>query len=143
MRLINTRTLQLEDFFAQPDKPEYVILSHRWGADEVSYKEYVKGRYETTQAGYRKIAECCDFARRWDWDYVWIDTCCIDKRSSAELSEAINSMYAWYKNARACFVYLTDVTLPTEDSDWKKSFVKSAWFTRGWSKFGYAMRPGR
>ncbi|KAK5736445.1 hypothetical protein LTR17_007441 [Elasticomyces elasticus] len=133
MRLINTRTLQLEDFFAQPNKPEYVIFSHRWGADEVSYKEYVKGRYETTQAGYRKIAECCDFARRRDWDYVWIDTCCIDKRSSAELSEAINSMYAWYRDARQCIVYLTDVTLPTEDADWKKRFVKSAWFTRGWT----------
>ncbi|KAK4893397.1 hypothetical protein LTR27_008293 [Elasticomyces elasticus] len=133
MRLINTRTLQLEDFFAQPNKPEYVIISHRWGADEVSYKDYVKGRYEPTQAGYQKIAGCCDFARRWDWDYVWIDTCCIDKRSSAELSEAINSMYAWYRNARECFVYLTDVTLPAEDTDWKTQFTKSAWFARGWT----------
>ncbi|KAK5742348.1 hypothetical protein LTR17_003360 [Elasticomyces elasticus] len=155
MRLINTRTLQLEDFFAQPTKPEYVILSHRWGADEVSYKDYVKGRYKPTQAGYRKIARCCDFARQWDWDYVWIDTCCIDKRSSAELSEAsmpyhlslclvtgqaINSLYAWYRDARECLVYLTDVTLPAEDADWKRHFAKSAWFTRGWIKFENAMQ---
>ncbi|KAK3646350.1 hypothetical protein LTR56_003110 [Elasticomyces elasticus] len=134
MRLINTHTLQLEDFFAQPKKPEYVILSHRWGADEVNYKDYIKDRYKPTQAGYQKIVGCCELAREWECDYVWIDTCCIDKRSSAELSEAINSMYAWYQNALTCFVYLTDVTLPAEDDDWRTHFAKSAWFTRGWSK---------
>ncbi|KAL5905981.1 hypothetical protein ACKVV1_010394 [Pyricularia oryzae] len=29
--------------------------------------------------------------------YVWVDICCIDKTSSAELSEAINSMFRWYE----------------------------------------------
>jgi hypothetical protein len=40
---------------------------------------------------------------------VWIDTCCIDKRSSAELSEAIDSMYRWYEAVKECYAYLCNV----------------------------------
>ncbi|KAI0871149.1 hypothetical protein GGS24DRAFT_492441 [Hypoxylon argillaceum] len=47
------------------------------------------------------------------YSYVWIDTCCIDKSSSAELTEAINSMYAWYARSRKCFAYLGDFDLST------------------------------
>jgi hypothetical protein len=38
-----------------------------------------------------------------------VDTCCIDKSNNAELSEAINSMFNWYKRARVCYTYLADV----------------------------------
>lgn len=38
-----------------------------------------------------------------------IDTCCIDKRSSAELSEAINSMYKWYQGAKVCYAFLSEI----------------------------------
>jgi hypothetical protein len=64
----------------------------------------------------------------------WLDSCCIDKTSSAELSEAINSMYRWYQNAQVCYAYLEDV--PAEDSSlWSEdsAFRKSKWFTRGWT----------
>ena len=91
MRLINTTSLELEEFFDQAI-PRYAILSHRWEADEVNYKNYTKKRYVPTQDGYRKIKFCCELARNRGQGYVWVDTCCIDKRSSAELSEAINSM---------------------------------------------------
>ncbi|KAK4555387.1 hypothetical protein LTR86_007684 [Recurvomyces mirabilis] len=132
MRLINTTTLKLKEFF---DKsiPEYAILSHRWGADEINHKDYVKGRFETRQQGYRKIKSCCDLAARRGRNYVWIDTCCIDKRSSAELSEAINSMYKWYEKAVECYVYLSDVQPYTESEDWQMQFSSSAWFQRGWT----------
>jgi hypothetical protein len=33
----------------------------------------------------------------------------IDKLSSAELSEAINSMFRWYQQAGICYAYLSDV----------------------------------
>ncbi|KAK3670736.1 hypothetical protein LTR78_009428 [Recurvomyces mirabilis] len=132
MRLINTTTLKLEEFF---DKsiPNYAILSHRWEADEVNYKDYVKGRYQTTQQGYQKIKSCCELAVRRGRGYVWIDTCCIDKRSSAELSEAINSMYKWYQDAVECYVYLSDVQPYMESQDWQMHFSSSAWFKRGWT----------
>lgn len=58
--------------------------------------------------------------------YVWVDTCCIDKKSSAELNEAINSMYKWYERAAICYVYLSDVS-------GKEDIAKSSWFTRGWT----------
>lgn len=64
-------------------------------------------------------------------DYIWVDTCCINKESSAELSEAINSMYQWYKGAELCIAFLADVedTKDAPDSD----FGKSRWFFRGWT----------
>lgn len=65
--------------------------------------------------------------------WVWVDTCCIDKLSSAELSEAINSMHAWYKRAYICYAYLADVSShpPVQEDD--TSFCRSRWFTRGWT----------
>jgi hypothetical protein len=71
----------------------------------------------------------------------WIDTCCIEKRDSAELSEAINSMYRWYTEAQICYAYLEDVTWPsgskldnkTVDQGLPPSFLSSKWFARGWT----------
>jgi hypothetical protein len=75
---------------------------------------------------------CDDFYRITDL-MKWIDTCRIDKTSSAELTEAINSIFAWYKHAEVCYAYLSDVFRgdgPT--SDWGSSFQRSVWFSRGW-----------
>lgn len=96
MRLINTKTLTLEEFIDQP--PPYAVLSHTWSDDEVSFEEFasdptsarVRGR-----KGYVKIQKACQLAINSGLRYVWVDTCCIDKSSSSELSEAINSMYRW------------------------------------------------
>ena len=63
----------------------------------------------------------------------WIDTCCIDKSSSAELSEAINSMFRWYRNADVCYAFLSDVNADEVASAYSSSFRKSRLFTRGWS----------
>ncbi|KAI6019383.1 hypothetical protein PISMIDRAFT_616401 [Pisolithus microcarpus 441] len=123
----------------------YAILSHRWGV-EVGYEEMTglmkmeeRKRDEVRQrAGYQKIIESCEQAKKDGYVWLWVDTCCIDKRSSAELSEAINSMYRWYKNARVCYAYLNDVgesTFPTKKDDNK--FAESngwpEWFGRGWT----------
>lgn len=66
-------------------------------------------------------------------EYIWIDTCCIDKRSSSELLEAISSMWDWYHKATICFAYLSDV--PDGDDCMKEdsAFSRSRWFTRGWT----------
>jgi len=127
MRLLNVKTMKLEEFF-EKSIPAYAILSHTWGEDEITFREFdpVLGARRTS----KKIDGCCTRTVKDGFDYVWIDTCCIDKSSSAELSEAINSMFAWYQRAKICYVYLSDV-----DSDQYHSsdFQKSQWFRRGWT----------
>ncbi|KAH8911235.1 HET-domain-containing protein [Coniochaeta sp. PMI_546] len=125
MRLINTKTMLLEDFALRQVPQHYAILSHTWTEEEVSYQEYMDQTGETaTKQGFSKILETCRLARGDQLDYVWIDTCCIDKTSSAELSEAINSMFRWYKNAWVCYAYL---------SDFPKISGSCRWFKRGWT----------
>ena len=77
-----------------------------------------------------KISMTCEKALRHGYDYAWVDTCCIDKSSSAELSEAINSMFLWYQNAEECFVYLADYP---HDNLIEEELAKCRWLTRGWT----------
>lgn len=125
MWLLNVSTRDLESFESSKIPP-YVILSHRWIEDEPSFKDVQKKRH-STRKGYAKVDLCCQQAEKHGFQYVWVDTCCIDKRSSAELSEAINSMYSWYAKAAICYVYLSDVTADN------RSRIESQWFTRGWT----------
>ncbi|KAJ1322991.1 HET domain-containing protein [Microdochium nivale] len=100
--------------------------------------------------GHAKIAACCRQAKAEGFDYVWIDTCCIDKRSSAELSEAINTMFRWYKEASCCYVFLANVPSVVTNAGWltlgdflscplgfppsqREAFQSSRWFRRGWT----------
>jgi hypothetical protein len=132
MRLVDTSTIRVRDFASGPI-PEYAILSHRWEGEEVSLQDMEAGRARR-RVGYSKIKDCCAKAASHGFKYVWIDTCCIDKTSSAELSEAINSMFRWYQRAEECYVYLQDVESSPEDpSAVNASFRKSKWFTRGWT----------
>jgi hypothetical protein len=107
MRLLNTISITLEDFI-ESQIPEYVILSHTWEDGEVLYKDIVD-RTGSAKPGYRKLKDCCQKAKEDGFNWVWIDTCCINKESSAELSEAINSMFRYYKEARICYAYLSDI----------------------------------
>jgi hypothetical protein len=126
MRLLNATNLQLEEF-PSDDIPSYAILSHRWESEEVTFQDLCEGR-GVNMAGYSKITGCCRQAAFDGWHYAWVDSCCIDKSSSAELSEAINSMFEWYRNAQVCYAYLSDVG-PEPSS----TFEQSKWFTRGWT----------
>jgi len=125
--------------FVENEIPKYAILSHRWGAEEATFEDLQKG-LGIKKAGYGKIQFCGEQARRDDLEYFWVDTCCIDKSSSAELAEALNSMYRWYRDAARCYVYLSDVTtLKRKASDTapecprESAFRNSEWFTRGWT----------
>jgi hypothetical protein len=129
MRLINCDTLELEEFSGS-NVPRYAILSHTWVSDEVTFAHLPLSLPSTrSRKGYPKIANTCKQAKRDGLQYAWVDTCCIDKSSSAELSEAINSMFDWYHAASCCYAYLRDVS--------EKSFVQelpdSRWFKRGWT----------
>ena len=93
-----------------------------------------------TKTGYRKIRFCGKQAANDGLQFFWADTCCIDKSSSAELSEAINSMFRWYHNVTKCYVFLSDVSvrcaarsdLATQETS-EPAFQQSRWFTRGWT----------
>ncbi|KAK3302883.1 heterokaryon incompatibility protein-domain-containing protein [Chaetomium strumarium] len=138
MRLINATTLKLEEFVNHEQAPPYAILSHTWGDEEVTFQDMADLETARKKAGFAKIKHCCRRALYEGWDWVWDDTCCIDKTSSAELSESINSMFLWYEAAEVCYAYLADVPpLASYPSDQKHrqrlDFVSSRWFTRGWT----------
>jgi hypothetical protein len=144
MRLLERKSdgeLNLTDFTNFNNPPAYAILSHTWGADgeEVSFQDITAGTGKS-KAGYRKIHFCADQAATDGLKYFWVDTCCIDKSSSQELTYAINSMFRWYQEARKCYVYLPDVSVPNPVADlyrsrsiWEPAFRQSRWFTRGWT----------
>ncbi|KAK5659048.1 hypothetical protein OQA88_1135 [Cercophora sp. LCS_1] len=163
MRLINTHTLAMSEFF-DAGIPPYAILSHTWGSDEISFQDWQaisefdnleatldssekelfaaswsaaqqrkKVQSLKTKSGFDKILRFCQLAKSRDLEWAWIDTCCIDKTSSAELSEAINSMFGWYARSQHCFVYLLDLPggISLYGAAWEKAFRESKWFTRG------------
>ena len=148
MRLLDTTTFQLREF-SDTELPSYAILSHTWREEEVTFADLAilsrtwreeevpfadlaTGR-AINDSNFDKIRQTCEQAKRDCYRYVWIDTCCIDKSSSAELSEAINSMYSWYARAAVCYVYLLDISA-TGDPDYANfKSGKSRWFTRGWT----------
>jgi hypothetical protein len=127
-----------ENSIGNDEVPDYGILSHTWGEQEVTFDDLINHRGES-KIGYSKLRFCGEKAKQNNLHYFWVDTCCIDKSSSAELSEAINSMFRWYQNAKRCYVYLSDVSIDTSGEDgessrrWKPAFRKSRWFTRGWT----------
>ncbi|KAF2488695.1 HET-domain-containing protein [Lophium mytilinum] len=149
MRLLRTSTFRLESFFNN-DIPPYAILSHTWGDEELTLQElqeqssiyllehlydYSKPDTWGEKHGFIKIAACAAQARKDGFEYMWCDSCCIDKTNSTELSEAINSMYHWYKG-HLCYAYLADVPPSPDGAISLKNdapFTQSRWFTRGWT----------
>lgn len=151
MWLINTTTLKLEHIIdPDEDATEYAILSHTWEKEEVSFQQFQQPEIARKMAGYTKIEKTCRLALDRGFKYAWIDTCCIDKSSSAELSEAINSMFSYYRLAAVCFVYLADFPRVPEcyldllnyagmsEKDYEENeqirfFRNARWFSRGWT----------
>jgi hypothetical protein len=119
--------------------PRYAILSHTWGAEEVTFRDLMDGTGKC-KAGYGKIRFCGERAKCDSLQYFWVDTCCIDKSNSVELQEAINSVFRWYQNAAKCYAYLSDVSKTKRKASdrlseftWESAFRASGWFTRGWT----------
>ncbi|KIJ63051.1 hypothetical protein HYDPIDRAFT_29744 [Hydnomerulius pinastri MD-312] len=106
----------------------YAILSHRWiEHGEPTYHEMLRKPEERPVGpGYDKLDHFCRTALACGTEFGWIDTCCIDKSSSAELDESICSMFTWYKNAYICIVHLAQTTSLSD-------MHTDAWFRRGWT----------
>jgi hypothetical protein len=135
MRLIRISDMKLVEFPYDP--PPYGILSHTWGQpdDEVLFHDMESGPdLAKGKPAFPKVQHTCKLSEKEGLEYCWIDTCCIDKRSSAELQEAINSMYKWYEESKCCFVYLADVQISNSlDKVFEAEFRQARWFTRGWT----------
>ncbi|PPJ54095.1 hypothetical protein CBER1_06330 [Cercospora berteroae] len=135
---------------------QYAIFSHTWTQDdeqEIHFDDLRSGNFSLTGLGWRKLQHCRRQAARDGLEYAWIDTCCIDKRSSAELQEAINSMFHWYSRSNVCYVFLTDVRKAELDLEElathancrhlkarkrgvkliNNAFTRCLWFSRGWT----------
>ncbi|KAJ5708403.1 heterokaryon incompatibility protein-domain-containing protein [Penicillium malachiteum] len=143
MWLINTRTIKLKYFVTPQHAPSYAILSHTWGyyEDEISFQEMresdLRSSKHSKRPGWQKIKQACAKAfEDYNYRYIWIDTCCIDKTSSTELQEAINSMFSYYAESAICFAYLSDVEVSRFSLALDKKFElfqRARWFTRGWT----------
>lgn len=104
--------------------------------------------------GYKKISFCGQQAKRDGLQYFWVDTCSIDCASRTQLIEAISSIFLWYRNAAKCYVYLSNVSIYSQDATnnshlptailslyklyantavWQAAFRRSQWFTRAWT----------
>ena len=144
MWVLNTRTAELHSF---PNSAAvhggYAILSHTWGPQsEQTFQEVQKIAEECKNKGgvprdhfglQDKIRRCCEIAESDGYEWIWIDSCCIDKESSAELSEAINSMFNWYALAEVCYVYLQDVPCANAPEAKESTFRTARWHLRGWT----------
>jgi hypothetical protein len=139
----------MKEFEGDASIPPYAILSHTWEKDEYLFCDKLDPR-AVRKAGYAKIKRCCEQALQDDHEWLWADTyvwlaskpwlflpvadvyrCCIDKSSSAELSEAINSMFRWYRNAQVCYAYLADVAGGIDFERDPTEFRRARWFRRG------------
>lgn len=130
MRLLNVTSLDFRDFY-DDQLPKYVIASHRWVEGcEVTLQDIMERR-NTDKSGYKKIVQFARYVKKHvpmvEW--LWVDTCCINKDSAAELSESLNLMFDWYQNAVLCIAYLADVKAAGD----KGAFKRSEWFRRGWT----------
>ncbi len=162
MWLLSTARAELKRF-PSPEavKEGYATLSHTWkpededGPEEQSFQDVQKIMKRCARKGRNprdfvseKIRRCCEVAESHGYKWVWIDTCCIDKTSSAELSEAINSMFRYYALAAICYGYLRDVddaffsledlehdrhSFIPYDHERYNQFQHSDWFKRGWT----------
>nr|CEG03758.1 unnamed protein product [Fusarium acuminatum CS5907] len=124
LELVETGCISFEEFYS--DIPQYAILSHTWDEKQEVTLQECNHASSKSKSGYKKVRKTCELALGDDLEYVWVDTCCIDKTSSAELTEAINSMFLWYQKASACYVHLADKITGSP-------LVNCRWFTRGWT----------
>ncbi|KAI1791176.1 HET-domain-containing protein [Ganoderma leucocontextum] len=142
MWLLSTDRAELHYFYGPRAVPGgYAILSHVWDPREVTFHDFQKVREIrakspaaiSRQFASSKIEQSCILAERHGYKWIWIDTCCIDKRSSAELSEEINRMFEYYSCAEVCYAYLKDVPSDDDLQSANSAFRRSRWHTRGWT----------
>ena len=155
MWLLSTDRAELHSFHSPDIIPGgYAILSHVWGENEQTFQEIQQLQIACATSSVdliahhkygpamslnprdhvcEKIRKTCLVAESYGYNWVWNDTCCIDKSSSSELSEAINSMFRYYALAEVCLAYLADVPSSASFAGTSPEFRDSRWHKRGWT----------
>jgi hypothetical protein len=147
MRLINTSSYKLQDFPSSHERPAYAILSHTWrGSGEATYHDLqtlnrwsMRSMSSADGGTYHKVYNACRVAKADGLRWLWIDSCCIDHSSSAEVQEAINEMWSWYAGAEVCYGHLEDLSnslvqwTKAEERALYRQLSKCRWFARSWT----------
>ncbi|KAL8377182.1 hypothetical protein RB595_008048 [Gaeumannomyces hyphopodioides] len=135
MRLLNVRSGDLHQFSSDEQVPRYAIISHTWGPEEISLRDWetLDRAALKSRQGYFKIKRARIQAIDDGLEWVWVDTCCIDRTSPAEVEEAVNSMFRWYGRSSVCYAYLEDIAQPVLGASLSDAMRVSRWFTRGWT----------
>ncbi|THU97100.1 HET-domain-containing protein [Dendrothele bispora CBS 962.96] len=131
MRLLSTKTFKVHIF--DSNIPRYAIISHTWDAEELTFQKIQNLKTAKLHVGWKKVEGACSRALAFNFEWIWIDTCCINKESSSELSEALNSMFVYYSSSAVCYAYLSDASRKEDPRDPKSGFKRSRWFQRGWT----------
>ncbi len=147
--LLNTARAELSYF--ESLAPPYAAFSHVWNnTGMMSFQEVEKLQIECTETGatprdlVSSTLQCaCMLAESDGYEWIWMDCCCIDRSSSAELSETINRMYDIYAGAAVCYAYMRDVSTMGGEAyssgdmesplSSQSSFAQSTWHRCVWS----------
>ncbi|KAF2773724.1 hypothetical protein EJ03DRAFT_305300 [Teratosphaeria nubilosa] len=134
MRLLDVQSFEMRSFHDDAELPQYAILSHTWREDgEPEFSnvlELSKWSWSRTKTLYRKVSAAAHLARKDGLQWIWIDTCCIDRGNLVKVQEAVNASFRWYQEAEICYVYLEDLDTHAQ---WMESFSNCTWFSRGWT----------
>lgn len=145
MRLLNTATYEVK----ARNVPKYAILSHRWEEDEgeITYQMLSAANGlnpglrnfmvdESRKVSWNKIMGTCAKGREQGYEWLWIDSLCINKADSVEMRESLNAMFDYYRDAGVCYSFLkdVDVTASREQIFQRQGCSEtSEWFERGWT----------
>jgi hypothetical protein len=132
LRLLDVRTYQVS-VFNEAAAPRYAAISHTWGPDEVVFKDLVNFQYATLRGGFAKLQGACLTVIKLGIEWIWIDTVCIDRSSSVEVSDSVNSIFRWFRNSQFCIVYLDDLCPDDEGSASFRQLKACRWMTRSWT----------
>ena len=111
---------------------KWIMFSHTWEGKEPTFWDVnlVDSVWKLDKSPLNeKLRQFCQTAREDGYRWAWSDTCCIDKGTSAILSQSLTSMYSWYEEAAETLVYLADVL----SSSQLGALTKSRWMTRAWT----------
>ncbi|KAF8550350.1 TPR-like protein [Imleria badia] len=113
---------------------KWIMFSHTWEGKEPTLKDVniVDSVWKLDDSPlHEKLRQFCKTASEDGYRWAWSDTCCIDKDTSAILSQSLIAMYMWYEKAAETLVYLADVLSSAELAD--LALTNSRWMTRAWT----------
>ena len=110
----------------------YVMFSHRWEDGEPLFQTVQNiSVYDLESSSPNiKLQTLCKLVRSLGLQWVWSDTCCIDKKDNVVLQESLVAMFTWYRGSSLTIVYLRGVWSQSEQPG---DLWRSIWNTRAWT----------